>query len=97
MVGPGDRGILRRDRSALGFTACNSEEWLAHKGTVGQVKMGVLHILDDDMNECPTGEVGTLWFETATPFEYFDDAEKTREARSARSENEHGWRYGLCR
>ena len=67
---------------ALGFTACDSHEWLTHKGTVGQVKLGVLHILDDDMNECPTGEVGTLWFETATPFEYFDDEEKTKEARS---------------
>jgi len=67
---------------ALGFTACDSHEWLKHKGTVGQVKLGVLHILDDDMNECATGDVGTLWFETATPFEYFDDAEKTKEARS---------------
>jgi len=67
---------------ALGFTACDSEEWLTHKGTVGQVKLGLLHILDDEMNECATGEVGTLWFETAAPFEYFDDAEKTAEARS---------------
>ena len=35
----------------LGFTACDSEEWLAHKGTVGRVMLGKLHILDDDMNE----------------------------------------------
>ncbi|MBM3646242.1 MAG: AMP-binding protein [Alphaproteobacteria bacterium] len=66
----------------LGFTACNSQEWLAHKGTVGRVLLGKLHVLDDGMKERPTGTPGTLWFETATPFEYFDDPAKTAEARS---------------
>ena len=67
----------------LGFTACNSQQWLAHKGTVGRVLLGKLHVLDDDMKELPTGTPGTLWFETATPFEYFNDPQKTKEARSA--------------
>jgi len=67
---------------AIGFTACDSEEWLAHRGTVGKVLLGELHILDDNMKECPTGTPGTVWFKTATPFEYFDDPERTREARS---------------
>jgi len=67
----------------LGFTACNSQEWLAHKGTVGRVLLGKLHVLDDDMKEQPVGTPGTLWFETATPFEYFNDPAKTAEARSA--------------
>jgi long-chain acyl-CoA synthetase len=66
----------------LGFTACNSAEWLAHRGTVGRVLLGELHILDEDMKECPTGTAGTVWFKTATPFEYFNDPVKTREARS---------------
>jgi long-chain acyl-CoA synthetase len=66
----------------LGFTACNSQEWLAHKGTVGRVLLGELHVLDDDMKELPTGTAGTLWFKTATPFEYFNDPAKTAEARS---------------
>ncbi len=66
----------------LGFTACDSTEWLAHRGTVGRVMLGDLHILDDDMQPCPTGTPGTIWFRTATPFEYFDDPEKTRDARS---------------
>jgi long-chain acyl-CoA synthetase len=35
------------------------------------------------MNEVPTGRPGTIWFETATPFEYHNDAEKTAEATSA--------------
>src|SRR6201992_2480627 len=67
----------------LGFTACNSEEWLAHRGTVGRVLLGELHILDNDMQECPAGTSGTVWFKTASPFEYFNDPSRTREARSA--------------
>ncbi len=66
----------------LGFTACDSEEWLAHPGTVGRPLLGVLHVLDDEMNEVPTGERGTIWFEAASTFEYFDDPEKTRAALS---------------
>ena len=67
----------------LGFTACNSEEWLAHPGTVGKVILGKLHVLDDDGNPSPKGEPGTLWFETATEFEYFNDPAKTADATSS--------------
>jgi long-chain acyl-CoA synthetase len=66
----------------LGFTACSSEEWLKHRGTVGKVLLGDLHILDENMQECPAGTAGTVWFRTASAFEYFNDPEKTREARS---------------
>jgi long-chain acyl-CoA synthetase len=67
----------------LGFTACNSEDWLAHRGTVGRVLLGDLHILDENMEECPVGTAGTVWFKTASPFEYFNDPARTKEARSA--------------
>jgi long-chain acyl-CoA synthetase len=67
----------------LGFTACGSTEWLQHRGTVGKVLLGDLHILDENMQECPTGQEGTVWFKTASAFEYFNDPEKTREARSS--------------
>jgi long-chain acyl-CoA synthetase len=67
----------------LGFTACNSQEWLAHRGTVGRVLMGDLHILTEDMRPAPKGESGEVWFKTASPFEYFDDPERTAQARSA--------------
>jgi len=67
----------------LGFTACNSEEWLSHRGTVGKVLLGDLHILDENMQACPTGTPGQVWFKTGSPFEYFNDPEKTKEARSA--------------
>ncbi|HYM31190.1 MAG TPA: AMP-binding protein [Candidatus Cybelea sp.] len=67
----------------LGFTACDSAEWLAHRGTVGRVLLGELHVLDEEMRPLPAGTPGTLWFKTATPFEYFKDPVKTKEARSS--------------
>src|ERR1700758_5543966 len=67
----------------LGFTACDSAEWLAHRGTGGQGLLGDLHILDANMQECPVGTPGEVWFKTATPFEYFNDPARTKEARSA--------------
>ena len=66
----------------LGFTACDTPQWLAHRGTVGKVLLGDLHVLDDEMNPTPKGQSGTLWFKSATPFEYFYDPEKTKETRS---------------
>jgi long-chain acyl-CoA synthetase len=66
----------------LGFTACNSEQWLAHRGTVGKVLLGDLHILDENMQPVPVGTAGTVLFKTATTFEYFNDPNKTKEARS---------------
>jgi long-chain acyl-CoA synthetase len=67
----------------LGFTACTPEEWFAHPGTVGRVMLGELHILDEDGRPCAVGESGTVWFKTATPFEYYNDSKRTAEARSA--------------
>jgi len=68
---------------AMGFTACNSEQWLSHRGTVGKVLMGDLHILDADMNPAPKGEPGEIWFKTANPFVYFNDPERTAASRSS--------------
>jgi acyl-CoA synthetase (AMP-forming)/AMP-acid ligase II len=67
-----------------GFVACNSEEWLGHKGTVGKSLLGPIHILDDDQNEVPMGEEGTIYFEgpTANGFSYHNDKEKTKGATS---------------
>ena len=39
----------------LGFAACDSAQWLAHKGTVGKVLFGELHVLDAQMNPMPDG------------------------------------------
>ena len=45
--------------------------------------LGELHILDDEMNELPRGEPGTLWFKSGSPFAYFNDVEKTKESTSS--------------
>ena len=66
----------------LGFTACNSEEWLAHSGSVGKVILGDMHILDDDMQPCPRGTPGGVWFKTSGDFEYYNDPERTAASRS---------------
>lgn len=67
----------------LGFAALDSHEWLEHRGSVGKIILGDLHVLDEDGKPCPEGEPGELWFETATEFTYFNNAEKTTEAKSA--------------
>jgi long-chain acyl-CoA synthetase len=65
-----------------GFVACNSEEWMAHKGTVGKALVGTLHIVDDESGEeVPVGESGTVYFEGGTEFEYHNDPEKTKASR----------------
>jgi long-chain acyl-CoA synthetase len=71
---------------ANGFTFCDSEEWLAHPGTVGKAILGEVLILDDDGKPCPTGTSGTVWFKGATAFEYYNDPEKTAESRDPSGE-----------
>ena len=69
-----------------GFVFCNSDMWLAHPGTVGTPINCVVHICDDDGEELPRGEPGTVYFEGGETFEYHNDAEKTSSSRHVR-----GW------
>ena len=64
-----------------GLTMCNAAEWMAHKGTVGRAIVGKLKICDDDGNELPAGEPGTVYFADGRPFEYHNDPRKTAESR----------------
>jgi len=67
---------------ANGATRIDSADWLAHPGSVGQARVGILHICDDDGTELPPGEAGTIYFERdAMPFAYHNDPEKTRRAQ----------------
>lgn len=61
----------------IGFTYCDSHEWLAHPGTVGREKSGTVVILDEDGRPCPTGQPGIIWFAGSTDFEYFNAPDKT--------------------
>jgi long-chain acyl-CoA synthetase len=73
-----------------GFVYCNSEQWLAHKGTVGSALVGTLHIVGEDGEEVPVGETGTVYFEgeAAATFEYHGDPEKTEGSRDPKG---RGW------
>ncbi|ORM24110.1 AMP-binding protein [Williamsia sp. 1135] len=65
-----------------GATFINSEQALAHPGSVGQPLLGVIRICADDGTELPVGEIGTVYFERdELPFEYYNDPQKTKEAQ----------------
>ncbi|HEY3485750.1 MAG TPA: acyl-CoA synthetase [Ilumatobacteraceae bacterium] len=64
-----------------GFVYCNSEMWLSHPGTVGQPLNCKVHICDEDGEELPQGESGTIFFEGGASFEYHNDPEKTKSSR----------------
>jgi long-chain acyl-CoA synthetase len=65
----------------IGYTVCNSQEWLAHPGSVGRAAAGEILIRDDDGNPCPVGVAGTVWFRGPADFSYFNDPEKTASTR----------------
>jgi long-chain acyl-CoA synthetase len=64
-----------------GFVYCNSEQWLAHPGTVGLPLIGKVHILGEDGEELPAGGRGTIYFESDALFTYHNDPEKTAASR----------------
>ena len=69
-----------------GLTHVNSEEWLAHPGSVGKPILGTIHICDEDGRELPNGEPGIVYFEMPEmPFEYLKDDEKTAYSVTDRS------------
>jgi long-chain acyl-CoA synthetase len=65
-----------------GYVACNSQEWLAHKGTVGRALLGEVRVLDDEGRPLPPGETGTIYFANGPAFEYHNDPKKTAASRS---------------
>jgi acyl-CoA synthetase (AMP-forming)/AMP-acid ligase II len=71
-----------------GFVYCNSEQWIAKPGTVGQALSGILHVLDDDGNELGPHETGTIYFESPARFEYHNDPEKTKASQDPQG---RGW------
>ena len=71
----------------IGVTIIDSANWLTHKGSVGPALVGELHIVDDDGNELPPGEIGTIYFSGEhVRFQYHGEEEKT-----AAAYNDRGW------
>lgn len=71
----------------MGATTIDSEEWLAHPGSVGRPTGFAVHILDENGSEVPAGMTGTIYFESDRQFEYLNDRAKTESIR-----DRHGWR-----
>ncbi|WP_157245234.1 AMP-binding protein [Nonomuraea typhae] len=71
-----------------GFLYVGSQDWLAHKGTVGRSLLGTVHICDEEGNDLPPGEHGTVYFADGPRFEYHGDPGKTAAAGDPRG---RGW------
>jgi len=69
-----------------GGTLVGTEEWLTKPGTVGKPwPISEIAIFDDDNNELPTGEIGTVYMAmSAGGFEYHKDKDKTEKNRIGR-------------
>lgn len=63
-----------------GMTMIGSADWMTHRGSVGRAILGTIHICDEDDEELPAGEEGTVFFESPYPFQYHKDPSKTKEA-----------------
>ncbi|HQR90135.1 MAG TPA: AMP-binding protein, partial [Caulobacter sp.] len=69
-----------------GFCWINSDNWLTHKGSVGQAVLGELRICDEDGNPVPPRTEGTVYFANGPAVNYHNAPDKTAE-----SYNQHGW------
>jgi len=64
-----------------GATFITSEEWLERPGSVGRVRAGQLHVCDDEGNDLPPGEIGTIYFSGGGEYEYYKAPDKTEGAK----------------
>jgi len=61
-----------------GIFMIGSDDWMAHKGSVGRCVDAQVHIVDDETGEeLPQGEIGTIYCSQGGSFEYHGDKEKT--------------------
>lgn len=70
-----------------GLTWINSNEWMAHKGSVGRAIFGQLHICGEDGQELSPNEEGLVYFGGTIPPTYHNDEEKTKGVRHEKNED----------
>jgi len=63
-----------------GSTMIDSADWLAHPGSVGQARVGTIHICDADGKDLPAGEIGGVYFSGGGSYAYHKAPEKTADA-----------------
>jgi fatty-acyl-CoA synthase len=61
----------------IGLTLIDSREALAHPGSVGRARKGVVRIVDAQGRELPAGETGVVYFSGVRPFAYYGAPDKT--------------------
>ena len=64
-----------------GFVYCNSEQWLAHPGTVGRADRLPSTSSTTTARSCPPGEAARSTSRAGPQFEYHNDPEKTKPPR----------------
>ena len=69
-----------------GFCWINSQNWLTHKGSVGQAVLGTLRICDENGDPLPVRTEGGVYFADGPAVNYHNAPDKTAE-----SYNQHGW------
>ena len=67
-----------------GHVTISSQEWLIRPGSVGRPVVGKVHICDDEGNELPCGETGTIYFSGGRPVTYHNDPVKTASIQNPR-------------
>ncbi|KCZ86386.1 AMP-binding protein [Hyphomonas adhaerens MHS-3] len=63
-----------------GMTWARSDEWMAHKGTVGKAVHGEVKICNEEGDEVPVGEEGQVYFAGTTPPNYHNSPDKNEAA-----------------
>ncbi|WP_279324607.1 AMP-binding protein, partial [Staphylococcus aureus] len=59
-----------------GFCWINSQNWLTHKGSVGQAVLGELRICDENGDPVPPRTEGTVYFANGPAVNYHNAPEK---------------------
>lgn len=71
-----------------GLCFIDAQQWLEHPGSVGKAISGVVHVCDQEGNECPSGQPGLVYFEQdGAIFEYHHDTDKTQKSRHPSHQN----------
>jgi acyl-CoA synthetase (AMP-forming)/AMP-acid ligase II len=75
---------------SVGGTVIDSHDWLRHPGSVGRALECRIHVLDEQGEELPPGEVGSVWFSGGATFRYHKAPEKTAAAFDAAGRGTYG-------